>query len=296
MILANIIYYGSYLVFLFLVFLFWKYKKAKNKFAVITLILVSILFIYARFIEPNIIVTKYHKININNNAKKIENINIAVFSDFHIGVFTKSSLLKKAVEKVNQANPDFALIPGDLVYKLAKNKIKHNFAVLKNLQAPVYAVTGNHDNGYSEEDVTDELTKVLEDYGINVIDNSVETILIKNRTIKIIGLSDLWSGNSDYNLLKQINPDDISIVLTHNPDSVYEFPETNVNLVVSGHTHGGQIRIPFIYKYLIPTEHNFDKEIYNIRNMDVFVTPGIGTVALPFRFLMLPRIDVLVIN
>ena len=94
-------------------------------------------------------------------------------------------------------------------------------------------------------------------------------------------------------MLNKINKEKLSIVLTHNPDSIYEFPKTDVDLVIAGHTHGGQIRLPFIYKYAIPCKYDFDKGFYYLRNMNIFVSPGLGMVGLPFRFLMPPEIDVL---
>ncbi|MFH1514360.1 MAG: phosphohydrolase, partial [bacterium] len=85
-----------------------------------------------------------------------------------------------------------------------------------------------------------------------------------------------------------------TIVLAHNPDTVYEFPEgVNVDLVLSGHTHGGQIRIPFLYKTQIPTIHPFDKGLYNVNDIPVYVTSGIGMIGLPFRFLIPPQIEIL---
>ena len=106
-------YYLSYLVFLFLAYIIWQYQSFNKSLAII-LILASLLFIYARFIEPNFIKIKKHKIKLNK--KNLKSFKIAVISDLHVGLFTKKCLLKKAIKKINKLEPNFVVIPGDLTW------------------------------------------------------------------------------------------------------------------------------------------------------------------------------------
>jgi len=91
------------------------------------------------------------------------------------------------------------------------------------------------------------------------------------------------------------------VLLTHNPDTAFEVPASiNYDLMLAGHTHGGQIRIPGLYKKVIPTEYPFDKGLYRLaidgQTRLVFVSPGTGMVGLPFRFNIPPQIDILTVT
>ena len=281
------IFYGSFLVFPILILLIRKYKNTEKKFLTISLIILSLLFIQVRFVEPYLLNVKEYDLNLIDS----EDIKIAVFADTHIGVYSSRNFLERIVNKTNEQNPDLILIPGDFVYKMDKVEIAESFESLKNLNAPTFAVLGNHDNGVPGDNVGVELKKVLEDLNIQVIDNHEKEITIKNKKIKITGLEDYWNGVSNNNIKNE--DDRFNILLTHNPDILYNIPENSSELAVCGHTHGGQVRLPFLYKKAIPSEYGFDRGIYNIRSTKLFVTPGTGTVLLPFRFLLLPEISIL---
>jgi uncharacterized protein len=292
------VFYFSYLVVFFLAYLIWQFGEL-NRPAAIFSILVCLLFLYARFLEPNIIRIKRRRIKLTKN--EIAPLKIAIISDIHIGLFTKKRLLAKAVKKLNGLNPDLILIPGDFTWHLPENKIEKDLASLKNLSVPVFAVLGNHDCGSQyEKDVSEELKKVLSDCGIKIIDNKTEATKIRGQSIRITGLADIETRKPDYNLLKNLPASDINLVLAHNPDIVYEFPSYDMDLVVCGHTHGGQVRIyPFYkyaYKYIARMKRDFDKGLRDFRGTKVFITTGIGLGGLPFRFLMPPVIDVLEIK
>lgn len=286
-----VIFYLSYLIFP--LFLYSAYQANDGLIWIIFTVL-STVFIYARFIEPKIIRIKKHEIKLN---KKITPIKIAVFSDIHLGIFTKKSFLKRIAKKINKIKPDLIFIPGDFVWHLKIGELENGFSCLKDLNAPIFAVLGNHDFGNGlEENVSEELKKTLTKFNIKIVNNQQEEIEIKGQKINITGLEDIEGGKPDYNLLKNINTE-VNIVLVHNPDAAYEFPSYGMDLVVCGHTHGGQIRVyPFYkyaYKHIARMKRDFDKGLREFRNTKVFITTGIGMAGLPFRFLMPPVIDVL---
>jgi len=320
------VFYFSYLVFFLLAYSIWP-GSGLNQLTRILFFSACLLFLYARFIEPNIIKTKRYKIKLNRKISAP--LRVAVWADPHLGLFTGSSFLKRVIKKVNKLKPDFILILGDFVWHLPENKIKDKFSCLKDLPVPALAILGNHDCGARrEKDVSEELKKVLINYGLKVIDNKIGEIKIsppraaarvtakagqagsrfhkfnivagKGQGIRIIGLSDIETRQPDYNLIKNISENGINIVLTHNPDAVYEFPSYDVDLVVCGHTHGGQVRIyPFYkyaYRYIARLKYDFDKGRRDFKGTKVFITTGVGLGGLPFRFLMPPVIDVLEIE
>ena len=281
------IFYGSFLLFLLLVFLIWKYKRSEKKFICGFGIILSLLLIYCRFIEPNIINVKAYNVDLIKNKE----IKIAVFADTHTGIYSSAKLLQRVVNKTNQQNPDLILIPGDFVYHLKSEKLSENLKPLKDLKAPTFAVLGNHDNGFPGQNVAQELITVLNNFNIKVLENASQEINIKGESFKIDGLPDLWKELPKQPL--QNDSDKFNILLAHNPDTSYYINHSGTDLIVSGHTHGGQIRIPWLFKKAIPSEYGFDKGWYDINNIKIFVNPGIGTVLLPCRFLMVPEISIL---
>lgn len=295
-----IIYYGSFLAFPFLIILGWFYFKKIHRKIVIFLLILSLLFIYARFIEPSFLIVKEQIIKgfqiENNNSLKnssTEIIKVAVFSDIHLGIYNNQDLLNKIVEKINKENPDIVLIPGDFIYYISEQDLLKIFAPMKDIKAPVFAVTGNHDAEKPGEYSSDQVRAAIQPFDVNFIDNKKTTLEIKGRKFTLIGLSDIWEGKTDYSIVEDILPEENTIILVHNPDAAYSLPNNYADLVVAGHTHGGQIRIPFIYKYAIPTDHDFDQGLYNLNGVQVFVTSGAGEVGLPMRFLVPPEIVIL---
>ncbi len=296
----SIFYYSFFLLFPVLIFLIWKlFWGKKGKIEIIILILVALVLIWSRFVEPNFVVTKNYDFNLGDNQGR--ELRVGVFSDIHLGVYNNEKILKKTVKKINQSQLDLVLIPGDFLYLAKKENLSNKLLSLKDIEIPKIAVLGNHDYGSGEKDVSRKLSSILESLGVLMIDNKTERIEIKGQEIDFIGLADLWTGNPDYSLLEKkefADKAELSFLLSHNPDIIYEIDKMEkdirkIDLMIAGHTHAGQIRLPFIYKYIIPTKHDFDKGFYNISDIDIFVTPGIGSVILPMRLFNFPEISII---
>ncbi len=302
------IYYGSFLVFPLIAYgIFLLYHKKGPILFLVFLLILSSVFIYARFIERYMIIVRHETLDLSKREKpdkgtrnSKEKLKIAVVSDLHLGVYKDDKFLEKIVQKINEQNPDLIVIPGDFIYKITPQQFSY-FNPLTHLNAPVYAVTGNHDAKKPGEYSSSQVRKYLSPYLPNMIDNKkIDIPFLKKNGIRvqIIGLSDLWEGVTDYTLLKTKNRNFISnpltIVLTHNPDTALNLPnEANIDLVIAGHTHGGQIRLPFIYKWVIPTQYDFDRGWYDVFGRKVYVTSGAGEVGLPMRFLVPPEVVII---
>ncbi|MDP2951520.1 MAG: metallophosphoesterase [bacterium] len=281
------IYFASYflaaILFLAVLLLF-----AKHKVLAFFCLILLLFFVWVRFIEPKILL-------VNRVASEnASGIKIALVSDVHYGVYNNSVSLKRIVQKINQENPDLVLLLGDFVFQAKKEQVPGMFKELANLKAPGFAVLGNHDVGLRGEiNVKNELTEELSKY-VTVLNNQTKNIEIKGKRINLIGLSDFLEGKTNFNLLKSLNEEEFNLVLEHNPDAVYSFPPNlNVNLVVSGHTHAGQVRLPYLYKEFLPSRFGLEKGFYTINGLKVFITSGTGVAGLPFRFLMPPEIAIL---
>lgn len=294
----SIIFYGSYLAFPFLAFLiflsFYKNKKClKNKFTLIVLIifyLLSISFIYSRFIERNLIFYKTTNIETGFSAK------IVIIADIHLGIYKNEYFLQRIVNKINKLeNIDAILIPGDLTYYPKENQnLEELFSPLKDLKFPAYAVLGNHDSEQPGPPLQKELAAALETHGVIFLHNS--SAIIKNTDIRLLGLGDNWAEEDDINKINAFSESNNLIVMTHNPDTSTKYKNSIPDLTVSGHSHGGQIRIPYFYKNAIPCEEGFDHGFYERKMGKVFVSAGLGETGLPMRLGIPPTIDILILE
>jgi len=272
------IYYGSWFVF---PLLYWFLKKRW-----VILILLSVLFIYARFVEPQLLFVNHYKIKTGFKAK------YALIADIHLGIYNNEHILERTVEKINNENVDALLIAGDLSYEPQFSDMKKLFASLAKVKIPIYAVLGNHDCQRPGPDIRAELEEILTSLGVHVITN--KAVILNG--ITILGLGSRWAKDDEVSLLDKYTKDDNILVLTHNPDTTLDYmPNHYPDLTVAGHTHGGQIRIPYIYKKMIPVRGDmlWDQGLYEFKGTKVFITSGIGEIGLPLRFLIPPVIDVL---
>ncbi len=285
------IYLSSYIsipiLFILLVFCFAYKKKIlrskKKLLLILSLVALNLIFIYARFIEPNIILENYTGIKVGFKTK------IVVISDLHLGVYKGKDFLSRVVTRINLIKEkDAVIIPGDLVY-FPDTDLDELFSPLKGIDCPVYAVLGNHDSYQRNYKFINKLKDSLVQNNVVVLEN--ESIKLKN--INILGLGDHWSIDDDISKINEFSIEDNLIVITHNPDTTLMYKNSIADLTISGHTHGGQIFIPFIYKFFIPCKGDFEKGLYENLNGKVFVSSGIGETALPMRFGVPPVIDIL---
>lgn len=283
MLFSQIIYYVSYLSFAFLLYvIFFLFKRWINfwrKFWLFLYIFFTLLFIYSRFIEPNIIVKNEIKINAWFKAK------VAVFSDIHLWVFKDKYFLERIVSKINaEKNIDFVLIPGDFTFvSWNDNDFENMFSPLKKLKVPIFVTLWNHDTSHPWPDIRNDLVSALKKNNVILLDNSST----KFKNINILWLKDDWE-NPDISLIKNFQKSDNLIVLAHNPDTTLNYWNNIPDITISGHTHGWQVRIPFLYKKMIPCRWDFDKWYYEDKNL--FITSWAWEVWLPMRFLNFPEV------
>ncbi len=282
LILVETIYWGSFLVFPFLALLYYKRYKIPRVMMFI-LLLLSISFIWSRFIETQIITVNETVIQSGFNG------NIALIADTHLGAFKSEKFLKRVVEKINQQDIDYVFIAGDFTYEPNPDELDKLFSVLENINKPVYAVLGNHDVERPGQPIRKDLVKVLKDNNLTILNND---IVVLNDFV-LVGLGDAWTAEDNVEILENISTDKSVVVLAHNPDTISKYTNSNADITLTGHTHCGQIRIPFLYKYVIPTEGNFDKGLTSERFTKLFITCGLGEVGLPMRLFNPPVIDVL---
>lgn len=260
----------------------------------IFLIVIIILGVWAFLIEPSIL--KVSIINLKNNHLK--GLKVVFIGDLHVKPYQKKHL-KNIVKKISEQHPDLILCIGDFVsghkksQSLSIEEITQELSVLKPKYG-FYTTLGNHDWWQGGENIE----KVLEESGIIVLGNENITININDKKLCIAGIEDLSTKGVDIEkALKNIHQP--SILLSHSPDV---FPLINkqnkIDLVLAGHTHGGQVRFPFIGPLIVPSDYGnkYAQGLIEESNHIMFVTKGIGTSIIPVRFNCTPEIVVINFN
>ncbi len=263
----------------------------------------SLLTIYGSFIEPQILVTTRATVSFPFSQP----LRIAVISDLHVGPYTGKAFIQRVVDRVNNTLPDMVLIAGDFLF--TPESSQEGLDPLSELRAPlgVFAVMGNHDMGRYQtltgkkkvlEDKTDELSALLTRERIIVLQNQSQLITLPQGTIAIAGVDDLWSDKADLGATLKGIPDDVPVILlTHNPDIILDPRSHRASLIVAGHTHGGQFRLPFIGAIApIPTRtgKKYDQGVFLIdKKTTLAITRGIGETLARARLFAWPEVMVL---
>ena len=246
------------------------------------LILVTlILFIWSFFVEPNLLTVKKYKVE-NLDGKKI-----IFVSDFHISKGDKGRL-RKIVKKINELSPDIVLSGGDFIKGHTGKStmpIESQAQELSKIKAPVVTVLGNHDGWYDKYRVK----TALEKNGITVLYNSSTKI----GNLYIAGVEDMQTGIPEVKVALE-NAEFPRILLSHTPDIYYDVKE-DVDLILAGHVHGGQVRLPFVGALICPSIYGtkFSSGDFRETQNRMIVTRGLGTSILSMRFNNIPEIVVL---
>lgn len=269
----------------------------------VILILFVFFLAWVFFIEPNRLVVKESTIQVSNWPAQIAGLRIALISDIHAGSpFIDQSKLQQIVATTNQQHPDLIVLLGDFVVrntwhsKLMEPELIA--AELKSLQAPlgVYAVLGNHDWWFDG----DRVRRALESVGIRTLEEQVVEVRFLEDSFWLVGLADAWTRGTKNvaRTLATVPAGKPVIVLTHNPDLFPLIPAMKPVLMLAGHTHGGQVNLPFLGRQVVPSEYGQRYAAGHVQEngKHLFVTTGIGTSIFPVRFRVPPEIAMVIIT
>jgi len=248
-------------------------------------------------LEPRHVVVERKTIAINDLPDAFDGFRICQITDVHHGPFTGLGFIEKVVEKVNSLNPGLVVLTGDYVDHSSKYIVPAVSALcrLKSSNG-VLAVLGNHDH-WMDANLTQE---VFNRYNVPVITNSHKLIEIKDKAICVAGVGDLMEDSQDLKAAFYGVPADIPrILLSHNPDYAESMPATErVDLVLAGHTHGGQVRMLFSIAPITMSRYGqkYAGGLVRSASGQVYVSRGIGVVGLPVRFNCPPEITIITLT
>jgi predicted MPP superfamily phosphohydrolase len=291
---------------------FFRHRKYLLLSAIGIFILASLF--YSFVIEPGRLVVTEHTIEIEKLDPALDGLKIVAISDLHCGSnAVNAEKLRDLLALANGQNPDIVVLLGDFVseyeggtkLRMPLDEMTQNISGLK-ARYGVFAVMGNHDDWYDSELVKNAVQAA----GYRILDDEIATLDINNTKLRLLGLRDHLRINSWKAFSEQtrhlIDTDGGSgdiIVLEHSPDVLPMItgelsisPDTR--LMLAGHTHGGQVWLPILGRPIIPSSYGQKYAYGHIRDqgLDMFVTSGVGTSILPFRFLVPPEIAVITLK
>ncbi|MEX2582018.1 MAG: metallophosphoesterase [Gemmatimonadota bacterium] len=252
--------------------------------------------IYTTMVEPRWIELKRVRIHVRGLPEGLEGLRIGVLADLHAGsVWTPLARVRQAARLMMGERPDLVALVGDFASERL-GTFQPVFEALSGISAPlgVYAVPGNHDHHIGIDRWARE---VREDSKLVDLTNRSIVLKVDGARLCVAGVDDLSCGDPSLGSLPSPEARDTTILLAHNPDQAERARRAydRVDLVVSGHTHGGQVRLPWIGTVLSSVEHDelYEEGLRRRPWTQVYTSRGIGTVHLPVRLLSRPEVTIL---
>lgn len=300
----------------------------------------SVLGIWPRFIEPNLIATSRLTMPIPKLPEKLRGLRLVQFSDLHFHRGMSDRFLQKIARKILACGPDLIVFTGDfLCYSKLEDKERLK-AFLKNLHAPLgcFAICGNHDyaryvsiNNLGHYDVIDsgnsaiskgfkrlfskitpksvvtkearavklhqELQELLQETPFVLLHNSSRQLFCCGEILNIVGLGEYFLGKTNpAEAFADIDQNRPTIVLLHNPDGLHLLQDYRADLILCGHTHGGQVNLPWMWKkFTLLENERFKSGVLQHENKQVNINRGVGST-MRFRWFAMPEISLIALD
>lgn len=248
--------------------------------------------------EPSSISVVRHPIKIHRiDAAPYNKLRVAVIADLHAGsLYIDAKKIDRIVALTNEQKPDIVLLAGDYVTtapngahrKMTLEAIAPHLAKLK-ASLGVYALIGNHDRW----DGAEHAIAVLSNSGLTVLENNSRTLSFHGKELQLVGIGDYYTHAFDIKKsFSRVSENKPALCFTHSPDVFPLLPQACF-LTIAGHTHGGQVTVPFLGRPIVPSQYGqrFASGHITENGRELFVSTGIGTVGPPVRFGVTPEIS-----
>ena len=260
--------------------------------------------LYSSLVARHEISVLSHRITIRHLPTAFIGHRIVQLSDFHLEEFTEPFFLERVVDHVNRLNPDTVLLTGDFITRGSLNFLFERHAaarcaeILATIRCPQkFAVLGNHDVAVNAPMVT----AALRSQGLPVLRNRFETLTLRGDSLHIAGTADPGTDRPDLTTAVPTAPLGPVLLMSHAPDYadfVLSHPRgSSVDLMLSGHSHGGQVRLPLVGPLVLPPlGRKYIEGLFQFNTMQLYVNRGLGTVGIPVRLNCPPEITLLTLE
>jgi uncharacterized protein len=268
-------------------------RQFLNGLVAAPLVGVAVTSAYARFVEPYHYSISETDVFIRDLPERFEGFRITQLTDIHHSRILGIGDIRRMISIAQRTKPDMFVLTGDYTTTY-RRFIEPCAEALSQLNAPegVWAVLGNHDH-YTDPELT---TRALRRHRIEVMDNFHTTVQRGPDAIQLSGIDDwTWNAVDWTRAFSGLKPETPTILLSHQP-SVLDLPQTqNVSLILSGHTHGGQLRLPFLGApaRFATRDLKYDRGLFRKGETQLYVSSGTGVIGLPLRIGVRPEIAVL---
>ncbi|MDM7923209.1 MAG: metallophosphoesterase [Pyrinomonadaceae bacterium] len=290
-----------------------KWLKRIGLFIGVLTLLLAVFLSYAYFIEPRQFVVVEETLAVPNWSPYLNGLRVVTIADIHTGSnYAPPERVRYVVEQTNAQNPDVIVLLGDYVSEAkwdreARNKpegtdrtelkipVETIAESLKGFKAKygVFAIIGNHDWYHNEQKIHRMFEEIA---GITVLQNEIAEVPVNGETLRIWGIEDLWRNRQvPAAAFDSLTEKKNLIAITHNPDSLLQSP-AGISIMFSGHTHGGQLNWPFFGPKAVFNDARFMDGHTVVDGKHVYVSSGVGTSVIPFRFRVPPEINVITLN
>ena len=269
--------------------------RLKIIFGILILIILGAAWI--SFVEPNMIKLEKFELKIKNLPAVFKGIKIVHLSDFHSKDFGKKE--RKTLEILNQLNPDFIFITGDIVDWKTRDFIScQDFwkELAINYEGKIFGVFGNHEHQNPKLKI---LKEILKESKIEILEN--ESIILRRNEdfIYLIGVDDPHLGFDNIEkAMVGVEDERPKILLAHSPEIFRKVKDKNIDLVLTGHTHGSQINFPILDWLILPLKYDkqYKRGLFEENSTYLYVNRGIGTTFLPIRFNSFPEVTLITLT
>ena len=247
---------------------------------------------YAAWLEPKWVELNNVNVRIEGLPAPFEGFTIAHLTDIHRHEPIGLPYIRRCLDLAAGANPDLVAITGDFISRTA-DYMPGLAAEIRTLadRFATYAVLGNHDYWAG----ADRIRNPLEAVGVKVLVNEAIAIERGPASLSLVGLDDLWEGKPDLDhALARVPSGSIKVVLEHNPDLIVDLAGPDIDLALCGHTHGGQVALPFVGPLIVPSKFDakYAKGLFRVGKTQMYVNKGIGAIRPAVRFLTRPEVAV----
>jgi len=262
------------------------------------------LALYSGEIERHLLMTVERTVHISNLPAPFHGFRIAQLSDFHFHNYDESFFVRHAVQKVNELAPDMVALTGDFIttsndeYRQAVPDAYACAEILREIKCPIrFCSLGNHDVSI-KADVADALRR----NGLTLLMNQFTTLEKRGERIWVAGIADAYFDVPNLTLaMPKRKTDEPIVLLGHEPDFADTIASQSygVDLMLAGHTHGGQVRLPFLPPILLPAMgEKYVEGLHTVGSsgMQIYVNRGLGCMHLPFRFNCPPELTLLTLQ